>query len=376
MIEESKEKAMKDLGPVTIENAGERFKQIEELSKKIMGKDFDIESKLTAIRKKLSGVNWSIVDATTEGKINNAKIQLEAIVAVMTSLTAIAQTTNLAGQELDKLKDIKSFERALGVGDKPGVLSNALNKVTEHFSKVQKDPIDAAIIVLASVKSLFEATKETLTEFKSTDDLAAGISAVNMAKAFKFDGFVASAIANLIGTFGTGAYTADEFTPVIDAASKANEALGNVKDIMETLKEVNARAAELNQAGPDNFIKTMKSSLNATLDACSDMVRVAQDLENALDMVGKINISSKLDSVAKGIGANGLYTIKGKELRIDVNFEIYLDPMKVESAIVTKKQSIIRDRLNYLNDNSSVKEKGPGRLYTGTVPGVANNNKY
>jgi hypothetical protein len=96
----AQEKALKDLGPVTIDNAAERFKKIDDLAKKVMGKDFDVESKLATVRKKLENVNWSVLSPGKEDEVNKSLNSLENVRKVVANIADIGGLVTVASEKL------------------------------------------------------------------------------------------------------------------------------------------------------------------------------------------------------------------------------------------------------------------------------------
>jgi hypothetical protein len=95
-------------------------------------------------------------------------------------------------------------------------------------------------------------------------------------------------------------------------------------------------------------------------------VRQANDLDKALGdgNINKIDIKAKLDRVARAVGLGGKasYTVNpSKQVQIVVNLEVVMDVDKVEKVMIMRKQSIIRDRLNFATDN-------PSTQGTNTIP--------
>jgi ABC-type transporter Mla subunit MlaD len=91
------------------------------------------------------------------------------------------------------------------------------------------------------------------------------------------------------------------------------------------------------------------------LDAVKRMVAKAQEIEKALKSLPNIDIQARLGKVAKmvGFGANGKYTVDHGPVHVNINFKITMDAGKVERVILERKESIIRDRLNFSMANSN-----------------------
>jgi hypothetical protein len=78
-------------------------------------------------------------------------------------------------------------------------------------------------------------------------------------------------------------------------------------------------------------------------------ISVIQRMDDALSRTPDVDISAKMAAVASrlGLGSSGVYTVKSKEVVINVNMNVTMDAGEVEKAIVHRSNSIIRDRINY-----------------------------
>lgn len=99
-----------------------------------------------------------------------------------------------------------------------------------------------------------------------------------------------------------------------------------------------------------------KGAIAEAVMAVSAMVKVANELDMALSdgNVNKIDIKAKLERVAKavGLGSKATYTVNpGKAVQVVVNLEVTMDVDKVEKVMILRKQSIIRDRLDFATSN-------------------------
>lgn len=270
----AQEKALKDLGPVTLENATERFKKIDELAKQVMGKDFDVQAKLDMVRKKLENVNWSIVTPEKEAELNKTVITLDSVRKVVTNIADIG-----------------------------GIVSVAADKLTDASKTF--DPKSDAYKALSSDGNIANAIKKAGTTF----------STINMNEV-KTGGINA----------GEAVTTFNKLVELSEASTKFATSAGKVSEDVLT------------------------ASLTKTVNTVKNMVTAANDLEKALSGVGTdIKIRTKLGEIAGkyGLGSAESFTIKKQDVVLNVSFQVTMDAGKVEKAIITNKDSIIRDRINF-----------------------------
>lgn len=152
-LKESQEKALKEVGPITINNAEERFKKIDELAKKITGKDFDIQGKMEEVRKKLSTVDFSLMDAKKEEQLLRATDQMQRIHSIFLNVSEVADYVNKAQVSLVKLQDDKvSQDRYLRLQN---VITYALLAINMHNPQL----IDLGVQRSSKISELFNSTK-------------------------------------------------------------------------------------------------------------------------------------------------------------------------------------------------------------------------
>lgn len=130
---EAEKRQLDALGPVTIENAAERFKKIDELAKKVMDKGFDIKDKLKAVHDKLAGISFSIVDSGKEEEINKAFLQMQKIQGIFANLADVGGLAGLAVDRMSKITDVnatKAFEKL------QNAIVNAIKAVTTSGTEI------------------------------------------------------------------------------------------------------------------------------------------------------------------------------------------------------------------------------------------------
>lgn len=172
---------------------------------------------------------------------------------------------------------------------------------------------------------------------------------------------------------------------VVDSAKSVNEKLAsiNVNEINEAFKKL----SEIKAPGLDeNSAKTLsnysqlfssfggflgsigsvsreitKKSVASTTSAVKEMVTAANAINDALadGNLNKIDVSTKLNKVATavGLGSQGTYSIKNKDVVVQLNLTVYMDVAEAERIMVTNQKSIIRDRLNLIGENVPALQK-------------------
>jgi len=134
--------------------------------------------------------------------------------------------------------------------------------------------------------------------------------------------------------------TSEKLSALANAMSAIPDKMSNIKAAFD---KMSGDAFKVNINGVGNSIKTVQ-----------EMVSKTQELDSALNNLPKINIAAKLDKISKGlgIGAKGVYTVESKPVVLHVEFNVTMDVDKVEKIIVTRQESVIRDRINFLLENT------------------------
>lgn len=106
-----------------------------------------------------------------------------------------------------------------------------------------------------------------------------------------------------------------------------------------------------------------KGALAVSLNAAADICKSASALDDALNDGIKIDTPTKLKALANkaGLGSKQNYTITNKGVQINIALTVTMNAGEVEKIIVMRKESVIRDRLNFAIDNPTDKANaGPG----------------
>lgn len=142
------------------------------------------------------------------------------------------------------------------------------------------------------------------------------------------------------------------------------EVADRLLSVHRTLAQARLAAKKIAEEGP-KLVKTLATGgVQTALSAVKDTVGLVQDLDDALSKAPSIDVSARLDKLtqASGIGKHASYTVKSKDVVINLNLAITMDVDKVERVMVMRKESIIRDRLNFATVTN------PGNQATQPIP--------
>mgnify|MGYP000626795647 CR=1 FL=1 len=168
-------------------------------------------------------------------------------------------------------------------------------------------------------------------------------------------------------TFSAGSAQAGAVNPgAVDKLTailpEAFSAVGNLqKQIGEGVSTSSLKAFSRNMTDLTSVIRgdeQGKSGIVGALQAVSDMVKQANDLDKALadGNLNKIDIKARLERVAKSVGLGGKATYSvdtGRNVVITVNMQVVMSVGEVEKAIIFNKNSIITDRLNFATQRTN-----------------------
>lgn len=183
-----------------------------------------------------------------------------------------------------------------------------------------------------------QKTIDTLSNlFKGVSSLAASLKT---ASTMQMDATTGTSITTTLGNINT---------MIMNMASPIESINTNLTD--DVLKKVKNASASVVAYGSEiakitNAIKG--EAIGGALKAAADMVKSANDLDKALNDGLKIETPVKLSRIASAVGLGGKfnYTIKNKEVVINMNISVTMDVDQVEKVMIMRQSSIIRDRIN------------------------------
>ena len=457
--EQRKQSLIDAMGPITVENAAEKFKKIDDLSKQVMAKDFNLQDKINGIKSKLDSIDWNIIDKSKEDSFNKVVLQIDSLRAVMGGITDIGILSKKAGDQLSAAgKSFDTLSAMLGAG---GAVRTTINNAIETFASrtVNAETTDAASkastysaammvdvanlskrmnevasylgdqSALSGIADAMKTTvKDTLTSiimlFYQKEEIfsntAKGIAQVNpMLMSFQtfvdtFGGLLPqlTSLNSLLSkgidltpvaiAANTIAGFMDTIAPNVSYASDApamfstfSTAVGSVVDfatnfsalqsqMISSGKQIESKMQDFGSSlsgitgvfatggvlrdfidayGQDlssAFVKTSEViAVDATksVKAVSKMVDAADALSKALERGKKIDIAAKMKSFTSALGTNigsagskSDYTVGTKDVNLTVNFRIAMDTYELEKVIVSKKDSLVKNRINLLID--------------------------
>ena len=139
-----------------------------------------------------------------------------------------------------------------------------------------------------------------------------------------------------------------------DTATKITTSLGVLSDCA---KDINQKITGMptivdgfkNFGTSFNAIKDVKLDAKGVLQAVVDMVTLTRQFDSSLNTLPDLKLPAKLKSIAGGMGLGGkfAYTVDGKDVSVHIDLNVSMDVGTVENVILSRKGSILRDRINY-----------------------------
>lgn len=153
--------------------------------------------------------------------------------------------------------------------------------------------------------------------------------------------------------------------PEIDARLGDVTSVGDMTaNVSKQLAKAQGYITKIANQAPKLAAQLGEGGVKTSLNAIRDMVKLVQDLDDALAKAPKIDVSTKLGNIASGagLGSKAQYTVKSKEVVIQLNLQVVVEADKLEKVIVLRKESIIRDRLEFATI------KNPGQQGNNSLP--------
>lgn len=125
--------------------------------------------------------------------------------------------------------------------------------------------------------------------------------------------------------------------------------------------------------------KVADGAIASSLLAISEMVDTANKLNQSLSKLPTINIPAALTPLAKGLGIGGKfnYSIKNNDVVVNVAMTVTMKTDDVESVMINRANSTIRQRLDYLSDKSGASPTimPKDTSYAGSTPALGGGNQ-
>jgi len=362
----------------------------------------NIGEMLKAMKDNIPGIIDSLIESVQKmpadkgflDKVNTLKTvfdflsKMTEMMKTMKEFKPVKVDTTLLDAMLEPIETMASFFFALGLG---GILF-ALVKGINSAAKPLQDPESKGIG--AKAKLLTDLLSGVTGMMKELNDINKGgenFKPEKMTEALDNVSKALSAsspkIVSLVGTLSgitidaTQAKAAETNTKTIGALGKSittiSGAIGELStaatSINSNLTALNALAGTAVDGSDGNLAKVGAASkkvmdvfsnfkigattqATAVVKAVQDMVKAVQDMDTALSKVPPIDISTRLTKFAgqMGVGSQGIYTVKSKEVIVTVNLKVTMDAGTLEKTIVENSKSIIRDRINFLLDDKGI----------------------
>lgn len=237
-------------------------------------------------------------------------------------------------------------------------LSGAIGKLIPYTKSIKVEELE-------NLKKMLTALKDTYGNIKSAFEEGVGKGTSGII-ANNINAFVSSftqainALAGGEGGKGGVGQIADGLTNLVTKMPKS---------LSENMKTVESFATQIK-----SMATTMQSivgeGVTPAVNAANELVASAKKLEESLNLGEKLDISTKLNTFVtkfgKVAGGKAAYKITTEAVVINVNFKIAMDSEKIEKIMVTKTDSIIREKINNLieavGDNAAEAKAAKGKL--------------
>lgn len=384
-----------------VEDATEKLNNVEELSKKVLSKDFDLKGTMEKIREKLKEVDFSLFDkeksAETVKQIAETTSTLEQISKIPDGFNKISTAFNEAAVAIEGLGKGSDAQSVLGrflvgarnlylffdkdttgmfhtkmlglttsiAGSKEYVerassnaaaLEKSVGSLAASFASIKTnfdnmallpDALNALVIKfdvgfltnLIALGQLLGPTEESLSIATMFKDVS-GLSEVNGSVAEWIDDFTVM-LGNLDNLAQSSQFT--NLTTVAEAFDQAETDLLTIERVMsgfdQTIKDIKAASDKLSKTDVGEVIKKF-------YDAMSELNRSLSNV--TVGEGGEIRV--KLSKIAEGINkASGNFTIQKAPVSVNLTVNVELAVSDVEKTIM-KSGRLIRDAFNALAD--------------------------
>lgn len=319
--------------------AVEEAPNIEELFK---GIGASLPMLLESVIKTVSGIK---IDSSLAKHLEDAQ-KLFAFVAEVPKLaTALSQSHGKEGGDVSNIepliqsvKSMTTFMQRLTADYGRNPIKDLLNNIASVGKAIASNGGDKVVKTAELLKNLF-GTMATLGNSLKTILTSQTIDPTTVGKS----------VANIIES------VSQSLTPLKKVETILTpEAMKQVSSSANLLKNYSTEVSKIANALKNDAIAT-------SLKAASDLVKVANDLDTALNNGIKIDTPVKLQKLATavGLGSKTNYTITNKMVQLTVNLNVTMDVGEVEKVMIMRQQSIIRERLNFALDQPSDKASPP-----------------
>jgi hypothetical protein len=247
---------------------------------------------------------------------------------VKTSITKAKMISEMLSSIASMMESLSKIKKG-GADFDPKKLAEAV-ATSATAMKEMKEPLSNLAKAIGDVKIDEAQGKTATTKAKAIDEVLKSVKTIDEATyavMLPLTGmYLTAAFLNLATAPGTG---------VMDQVLKGCEAISN---------------------SFTNFKIGATTQATAVVKAVKDMVKAVQEMDDALSKVPDVDISTRLTKFAgqMGVGSQGIYTVKSKEVVVTVNLKVTMDAGTLEKTIIENSKSIIRDRINFLLDDKGI----------------------
>ena len=240
-----------------------------------------------------------------------------------------------------------------------------LSKVKTSLTKVTEKDLIIVKRAFQKVFSMFGDEKELQENVSKSDSISKAFGALsNIASAaVNISGVVAGdKVKNLAPALVSLQQATIEVRNLItnkdmQVPADAITSIGNVGRAFEAIQNVGNAYKDMSKSVIEATGNIGKNGINPALEAVHKMVQAANDLNAALadGNLNKNDIKAKLENVARAVGLGGKasYTVNpSKQVQINLNLEVTMDVDKVEKVMILRKNSIIRDRIDFATSDN------------------------
>ena len=281
------------VGPsMTLESAEKALERLDKLSKKVLGKDFNMEKTMEDIRAKFSKTDFTVLTPEQTAGLGKAMVSLENMAGFATTADKVAQGVKAGAQSLNELGD-------------PSKTSSTAGKFLEglknlkNFMSAEGD---------GSIKSLASAMSTAV----STDDLKGANDQLEA-----FSGFAASAN-EAVGSISAAQAliarlsTPTNLTKLADAAKKvpSTEGLPTGAENEEKIKKIFGSVSGLVKGLADADVKGLLESDGLNKFSGPNFVKFYKGADDAIRFFDKVTLLN--NSVAKAASSAAAAAPTGK----------------------------------------------------------------
>lgn len=176
--DQNKKRILDSMGPVTVENAAERFKKVGDLAKQVSGKDFDLADKMKMIRDKLDSVDFSIFgNKEKEDKLNLALTALSSVKALFGVIGDVGQLSAKATSSIKMIDNNQlkaAFDSLKTFGDTVlvGIVDPKFIERLQMSATYSKSAAVNTSAISDGLKTTFASVSEIDTAIKATKNFA------------------------------------------------------------------------------------------------------------------------------------------------------------------------------------------------------------